>query len=135
MQGIQANAKQAQITAIVPPAGLYQPVHGFGRFWREAFFNPAGAARDRLGRGREYALGARAAVSRPGRLGGELLRRRAGRSDPACGGQQHLVPVDRAGTVGQCDRRPRKQKRPSYVKGRFLPFGVGIHVVGGEEWI
>lgn len=35
--------------AIVPPAGFYQPVRGFGMFWRDAYFNPAGAARDRLG--------------------------------------------------------------------------------------
>jgi hypothetical protein len=48
--------------AIVPPAGLYQPVRGFGLFWRDAYFNPAGSARDRLGWAleSEYALGERA---------------------------------------------------------------------------
>jgi hypothetical protein len=47
--------------AIVPPAGFYQPVRGFGLFWREAFFNPAGSARDRLGWGiePEWSLGER----------------------------------------------------------------------------
>ena len=35
--------------AIVPPAGFYQPVRGFGMFWRQAYFKDAGSARDRLG--------------------------------------------------------------------------------------
>jgi hypothetical protein len=35
---------------IVPPAGLFQPVRGFGVFWRKAYFGAAaGSARDRLG--------------------------------------------------------------------------------------
>jgi hypothetical protein len=48
--------------ALVPPAGFYQPVRGFGLFWRDANFNPAGAARDRLGWALEpeSALGERA---------------------------------------------------------------------------
>ena len=35
---------------IVPPAGFFQPVRGFGMFWRNAYFGAAvGSARDRLG--------------------------------------------------------------------------------------
>jgi hypothetical protein len=35
---------------IVPPPGLFQPVRGFGVFWRNAYFGKAaGSARDRLG--------------------------------------------------------------------------------------
>jgi hypothetical protein len=35
---------------IVPPPGYYQPVRGFGKVWREAFFGTIGlSARDRLG--------------------------------------------------------------------------------------
>jgi hypothetical protein len=37
-------------SAIVPPPGYYQPVRGFGVFWRETFFGLVGqSARDRLG--------------------------------------------------------------------------------------
>jgi hypothetical protein len=46
--------------AIVPPPGYYQPVRGFGLFWREAYFGMIEAsARDRLGwaTGEEYSLG------------------------------------------------------------------------------
>jgi hypothetical protein len=45
--------------SIIPPAGLFQPVRGFGIFWRNAYFSPAGAARDRLGwaTDQEFSLG------------------------------------------------------------------------------
>jgi Tol biopolymer transport system component len=45
--------------SIIPPAGLYQPVRGFGKFWREAFFLGSGSARERLGWAleAEYSLG------------------------------------------------------------------------------
>jgi hypothetical protein len=45
---------------IIPPAGYYQPVRGFGVFWREAFFGTIGlSARDRLGwaTDEEFSLG------------------------------------------------------------------------------
>jgi hypothetical protein len=47
--------------ALVPPPGYYQPVRGFGMFWRDAYFNPAGSARDRLGwaTDEEFSLGER----------------------------------------------------------------------------
>jgi hypothetical protein len=47
---------------LVPPEGFYQPVRGFGLFWREANFVPAGTARDRLGWAvePEYTVGTRA---------------------------------------------------------------------------
>jgi hypothetical protein len=47
---------------IVPPAGYFQPVRGFGRVWREAFFGTTGlSARERLGWAidQEYSLGER----------------------------------------------------------------------------
>lgn len=44
---------------IIPPAGFYQPVRGFGIFWRQAYFGAAGSARDRLGwaTDQEFSLG------------------------------------------------------------------------------
>ena len=47
---------------LVPPEGFYQPVRGFGLFWRKANFVPSGTARDRLGWAvaPEYAVGTRA---------------------------------------------------------------------------
>jgi hypothetical protein len=44
---------------IVPPAGFFQPVRGFGIFWRNAYFGTAGSARDRLGwaTDQEFSLG------------------------------------------------------------------------------
>jgi hypothetical protein len=60
--------------AIIPPAGYYQPVRGFGLVWREAYFGAAGSARDRLGWATDqaFALGELALQCHTGdsRLGG-----------------------------------------------------------------
>jgi hypothetical protein len=69
--------------SIVPPAGFYQPVRGFGMFWREANFVPAGTARDRLGwaTGEEFSLGERAmqCVAGSSRMAGCFIEGPAGR--------------------------------------------------------
>jgi hypothetical protein len=54
---------------LTPPAGLFQPVRGFGVFWRQAYFGAAvGAARDRLGwaTDAEFSLGSLPMQCRPG---------------------------------------------------------------------